>query len=690
MRSLIPVFLLITVCGFGQLPFHSGTEANRLAKMLVQYHVEPKKLDDELSRTLFHTLLNHLDEERLHFTQAELQKLRLYELQLDNELNGGGWKFLPLLIETYGAAVKRSAALVAGLSAQPIDVRRISIGSVDTVWATTDAEIQQRWQNVLHTEVIAELANKRMTEATTTEDDFIRLWEPLSRLKVKLVHERRLRKISGTKAALEKHVTTVFLRAVAMVFDPHSLYFSPTQMEHLMGALSTEGYQLGIDLKVSDRGEILVAGLLPGGPAWRSGRISNGDRIEKIRWDGHEWIDITGMDEAELSETMMEYNHTFLELMLRSSTGSMKLVRLQKEKMVSDEVVVRAFLLEGKRKIGYISLPDFYSSWGAEGAKCANDVAKEILKLKKENIEGLILDLRFNGGGSMNEAVQMAGIFIDAGPVAIEKQRDKELFTLRDLNRGTVYDGPLVVMVNGLSASASEFVAAALQDHRRAIIVGSPTYGKGVSQTIFSLETGKPVSDFTKLNTKKPWGYATITTSRLYRVSGKSFQQTGVIPDIRLPDVYDVLDDREERLPFALKQDSVVKKTYLQQLPLIPFPELQEKSQTRIAAHTGFNGIRTFIDHIPNTQERASLNWTTMKNKMEAREKAYRHLESALAGSAGSFDVNLHEFGKPRMQFDEYAESVNRDWIENLSHDITLQETFHVICDYIETLQRNR
>ena len=249
--------------------------------------------------------------------------------------------------------------------------------------------------------------------------------------------------------------------------------------------------------------------------------------------------------------------------------------------MNDDEDKVKGFILRGAQTVGYISLPAFYEDWeDSRGVKgCANDVATEVIKLKKENISGLILDLRYNGGGSVQEAVELAGIFIDAGPVAQIKTRDAKVITLKDVNRGTVYDGPLLLLVNGSSASASEMVAGTLQDYNRALIVGSPTYGKATAQVVLPMDTA---IDLNTYNGKaQASSYIKMTIEKLYRITGNTAQRTGVQPDVTLPDPPDALTQREADEKFALPAITIEANKYYK--PLAPLPIAAAQAAARKA-----------------------------------------------------------------------------------------------------------
>jgi carboxyl-terminal processing protease len=335
-------------------------------------------------------------------------------------------------------------------------------------------------------------------------------------------------------------------------------------------------------------------------------------------------------------------------------------------------------------------LPDFYSAWGeSEGSRSANHVAKEIINLKKENIDGLILDVRFNGGGSLAEAVAMAGIFIDAGPVGIEKSRDKEPVTIKDFNRGTIYDGPLILLVNGMSASASEFLASTMHDYKRAIIVGSTTFGKGIAQEMFPLEPGITEMNFRAISSNKPWGYATVTTSKMYGINGKSVQRLGVTPDIVLPDYYELYEYREEFMPTSLKADSILKKTYYQPFQLLSLIELNEKSTSRVSSSENFKAIEEFVEFVKEESRNPAkdFTWTVAKEQSKKYLVQSKSLAAALEQKVSAYTPVNHIVDTKRAESDDYIKKTNDEWISRLLKDIYVEESYLIMCDYLETLK---
>ena len=327
---------------------------------------------------------------------------------------------------------------------------------------------------------------------------------------------------------------------------------------------------------------MFIDNLEPGSPAFRSGKLNKGDKFISVQWEGKEVIDVSDISIGEFGRLLDESNHTMALFTVKKADGTLVKISLQTEEANNEDGdKVKSFILKGAKTIGYIYLPVFYEDWdtnnqGLNG--CANDVGREILKLKKENIDGLILDLRNNGGGSAEEATELAGIFIDAGPIQQEKGRDGKVYTLKDVNRGTIYDGPLVILVNGYSASASEIVAGALQDYTRAVFVGSNTYGKATAQIVFPMDT--TVTPET-LPDKQTEDYLKITISKLYRINGTTAQFTGVHPDVVLPDLLDAYISKEADDPAALRPTTIEPNKYYTPYPRIARTNTGTKHSTR-------------------------------------------------------------------------------------------------------------
>jgi len=348
--------------------------------------------------------------------------------------------------------------------------------------------------------------------------------------------------------------------------------------------------------------------------------------------------------------------------------------------------MIKSFVLNGTIKAGFIALPGFYTDWThARMIGCANDVAKEIIKLKKEGVDGIILDLRGNGGGSLKEAIELAGIFIDIGPMSIKARRDEKPQTVKDWNRGSIYDGPLLIMVNGSSASASEVLAGALQDHHRALIVGNRTFGKATAQVILPLNTAFDL-DFPNAELNTELGFCKITMSKLYRINLQTHQKTGVQPDIEIPSFYDNMAYRESNLDFALAQDSIVKKMYYTPLANLPIKELRAKSKARIEKNELFGNVSSInksLNLLIEQKQSFALDLSGYRESVSSARSLGLRIEDLEKNATDAYTVTNNKFDEEVFKMDTYTMEINTMLIENNQNDMMIEEAYFIIKDLI-------
>ena len=689
--AIILFFPVITI--YAQLPAVQQ-KAIVLKRMVETKHYAPRPVDDSFSVSVFKAVLEAADPRRLLFTDAEYKLLSAFSNTLDDELQGRGWVFLDQFSRLYKNAVMRADSIINKITQKPFDFLAAETLSQSRksdvfIFAADLSALTSRWSrylkymvmNDVYDAVYADSAKKMTFKAGLSA------LEPAVRERIKKTELKALKRIIDYPAGYSALINELYLNAVATCFDPHTNYFSPERKEEFQAELSTEAYFFGIVFEEDESGKIVVDKLSPGGAAWKSGEINNGDELLSLHWEGKEVQDMTGATLEEVYEVLDQSIHDKLLFRFRKADGTVSMVFLRKEKSENEENIVKSFLLKGEKKIGYILLPGFYTEWENEkGSSCANDVAKEILKLKRENIEGLILDVRYNGGGSIGEALDMIGIFIDEGPLAAEKDKTGKLVTLKDPNRGTIYDGPLTLMVNGQSASASEMLAAALQDYHRAAIVGSNTYGKATGQVMFPMDTitSKTITGNEKGDIIK------ITIGKLYRLNGETAQLKGVAPDVVLPDAFDGLEIGERFEKFPLVADTVKKNNYYKPLPYLPVKELSSRSVARINANPDFLVIKRIVEE---QQKMRQATTRTIPLKAELFEKWMQQQELDMKamkgeGKPGSqFTVENHGPDKQLLANNQYAKEMNDAWLKNLADDIYLQEAFLVLTDLIN-LQR--
>lgn len=670
---------------FAQTKLSPQAEAFLIKDALVKYHIKPAEINDSFSKEAFQMFFETLDPDRVYFTESDIETLRKYSTLIDDELNGKYWGFVDQFIPVYKNALQRAINIIEKESKEVITEQYKESFVYDTAsWPADDKALQVKWRKWYRLQVLDRLADMYSREENPAPDFYLKR-EPEARLKVRAQLLRGINRVRENPAGFDEHVHTTYFQVICSLFDPHTSYLSKTEVENMLSSLSTEGYYFGVSLDENKRGDVIIASLVPGSPAWKCGELQANDVLVSLRWNGQQEIDMIGISSEEANEILSDANHQVIEFVVQKTNGAIRKVKLKKEKLSMEENFVRSYILKGERTFGYISLPDFYTQWGdkSEGSRCANDVAREIIKLRTSNIQGLILDLRGNSGGSMQEALAMAGIFIDEGALGITHNENGGLVTLRDMNRGTVFDGPLVVLVNGLSASASELLAGVLQDYNRAVIVGEKTYGKGSMQNFFPIQAGTGEVDYNQIKSSM----LKVTTDRFYRVTGKSIQSKGITPDIQLPDMFEAINYFDGMLPHALLADSVIKNTYYK--PLVPFPinSLKENSAKRIGEQVAFNYIEDWTNWlttiIADDNAVAEISWSASKTEVLDEKKMYNILEQAMLQSTKLYEVIVNPMDQERNQSDDYITTFNNNWIDNLKHDIYVSEAYSILNDLL-------
>lgn len=662
-----------------------------MVKMLNDYHFSPIELNPSTSAEIFDSFIEGLDPEKLYFTRAELDQLAPFREGLQKELDGGNCEFLTQLTRQYQRCLQRADSLVILLSAKPFDFSKAEtlpmFPGEEKDYCKDQAMLAEKWRKWLKFRVLQQLFDTGEKEEVSTEE--MMKTEPAAREKVKNWVQKSIHKDLKPTIGLQELVGNTWLNAIANRFDPHTSYFSPTEKEKFESGVSREELSFGLNLLENRNGEIEVVRLIPGGPAWNSNEINQGDILLECKTRDGKIHDVSAMDLEEVETLLEDISLQEASFTLKKKDGKHQIVLLTKSKVEAVENLVKSWVLQGEKKIGYISLPSFYTEWEKEGEfGCANDIAKEISHLKKEGIDGLILDLRNNGGGSVNEAIELAGIFIDRGPMIIESSRYEKPFVHQDPNLGMSYSGPLLVMVNGLSASAAEFTTVALQDYHRALIVGCPTFGKGTSQIVLPLGLDLDDLEGTAENLNGEKGFLKFTVGKFNRITGVSHQNQGVTPDISLPEIFMGFDYRESSLPYALPGEFLQKKTWYTPMPEFPAEALRQKSLDRVDNSDKFVQVALLNEGFKSFEQKWEKNVPLQIEPFRARDKDSRALfkimEDMVAEQNLDFEVKNTEFEQTLLKMDTFRNQINDKLKEKLRKDIYLNESFHIISDLIQ------
>lgn len=583
--------LLTSTLFFGQ---NSARTCDILAKinaMVQSEHVRPKPVDDSLSVFVFDNLINELDPSRNIFLKSEYDEMSAkYRLNLDDLILSNDCNFLTDITQKYKNGLLRTKAVLEKIQAGTMDYSKkdtIRFYKKAFPFYLKKEDLEKVWLKKLRYQILDEMA-----ETSENLDSIKTNFKSIELASRKMILSNEICRISTlleTKINQEENLFNFF----CTYFDPHTAYFSDDSKTSFVASLSKEHLSLGMTVNLNEKNEIIVEEIDPNGPAYQTGQIKKGDQIISIS-NQKEKLQVSCSSLESISTMILSESNKNITLTLKRNAGKSFDVYIEKQVMKDEENSVFSFIIGKESKIGYIKIPSFYADLDENNRKgCADDVAREVIKLERDNIKGLVIDLIDNGGGSMEEAIKLAGMFIDYGPLSIVVDNKQEKSVINDPFKGLIYRGPIVVLVNSNTASASEFFASILQDYNRGLLLGSSTLGKATMQTILSLDENKN-TDFLK-----------ITINKFYRVTGKSHQYIGVKPDVILPEFYEGVYQKESNFPTAIKNDSITP--FLKYRPYVKrsfIDKLAKNSTARLADNYFFNNIKKInlkIDQMVNT-----------------------------------------------------------------------------------------
>lgn len=699
MRSALTFTIVFLVLFLIQMPLSAQgdistcSKAKALVDRIGEIHFAPLPLDDVFSKDVFDLTLADLDPDKIYFTQEDIDALSSFRTELDAEVQRNSCDFPQALTARLRLALERADATVAVLANVPFDFTQDEslILPKEQLPCTDAVALQERWRQSLKRSTLEYLFVVPGPDESITDWKAKKILSNEKEAREKTIRRahRDIDRLLNRSAGLDAYVEQAYLMAICKRHDPHSSYFSFDEKERFENSLSSKSELFGFQLGETRVGQIEITRLMPGGAAWKSNQVHKGDILLACKLPGGEKYDLTDMDLLEFNRILSQPQLKRIELKLLKQDGRVEKASLVKTKLRNEENIVKSLVLNGNTKVGYISLPGFYFEWENEkGSSCANDVVKGVVKLKQEGVKGLILDLRNNSGGSMTEAMDLAGIFVDRGPLMLQRHRDEEPKTYKDKNMGFVWRGPLVVLVNGLSASASEFVAAILQDHRKAVIVGSPTYGKATSQAFYPLDPSFDVEEYNFGNVDIDWGFAKLTMGRYNRLDGNSHQKNGVQPDILLPGLFEGLGFQEAAKPYAFEPDHVEKKVYFTPGPELPLDALRNLSQDRIDNDNRFIQVvmvNDTLQNISNAPEKTiPLELEAYRNLLLTPTSTRTPWESLDAPPTSAFSIQNTRSEKTLLEMDAYRNETNEILLNKLLKDFYLEEAYQIVSDLVQ------
>ncbi len=701
MRKLFFILSLVTgsVCLNAQSFDNTVQNAFLISRMADKFHIQPRPLDDELSIRVYTGLLDELDGERIFFLQEDIKKLAVWRLQLDDEIRNKQSGFLSQITGIYTQRLQQADTMIDHISRVPFafSVKETLTASEDSSWPASLTAMHNKLYKLLKLSVLRGIASRTaLAPGGTTgalsagsgasspgsgkpSPKYLDSLEQVLRKRAAEMVKRGIQRMLQNPVGVDGMIGATYCQELASAYDPHTDYFPPDVKEAFETELGNKPIAFGLTLKEDETGNVVIGRLTPGSPAFKSGGLNEGDKIVAIQWPDRDPIDVSNAGLTEMNHILSTpLGGGSAIITVKKTDGTRRQVSLYKQRLDTedDEEKVQGFILKGSRTIGYITLPAFYSDWedikGVNG--CANDVAREIIRLKKENIEGLILDLRYNGGGSMQEAVELSGLFIDAGPVGQVTTRDAKVYTLKDVNRGTIYDGPLVILVNGYSASASEMVAGTLQDYNRALIAGSPTYGKATAQIVLPMDT--TINPETYDEQRKAAAYIKLTTSRLYRINGRTAQLNGVKPDVQLPDPPAATPRREADERNALAAPEIAANKYYHALSPLPIDAAMAAAKKAMDSSVFFQSAFSYAA-LHKGKEEAKDVPLLLEDVLRTQEKEVP--DSDLPAGPQLYTVANLASQRQRLSTDHDLQEINKIYLAGLQKDPYIKVSFSLL-----------
>lgn len=661
-----------------------------VGEMLNEAHYSPKEINDAFSKKIYNRYFDNLDPNKNIFFQSDIESLKKFENKIDDEIKGAPVEFFLAAGQVFNKRMEEVALISKEILSHPFDYTKKEnfVANPDKIEFPSDEtgrkESWRKWLKFQSLERYSDLLDIR--EKNKDRQDFIiksdTELEKEAREKVGKVMDRTFERYRFKFNDDDKF--NMFVRTITTMMDPHTDFFPPVDKRYFDEQMSGRFFGIGASL-IYDEGNIKINTLLAGSPAWKSGEVQVGDIIMKVGQGKEDPIELTGYVVEDAVKLIRGKKGTEVKLTLKKQDGSIKVISLIRDEIVQDETFARSAIINtGYSKIGYIFLPEFYADFDRpNGNRSYIDVQKEIQKLKEEKVDGIVMDLRNNGGGSLYDVVQMVGLFIERGPIVQVKDRDGKPTILEDKDRTVQYDGPLAVMVNEFSASASEIFAAAIQDYGRGVVIGSTsTFGKGTVQRNIGLD---PEAGF--LSSNSELGTIKLTLQKFYRVNGGSTQLKGVYSDIVLPDNFEYLKFREKDDPDALPWDEINNAPIKSWDAGYDVKTIQKFSNQRLQTNSAFRLIKQNTEWLAQQNDKEySLNLETYRKEQKAIRSTIRQIDSLKKLEE---DLNITSLPQDanRFSYDKGKQDRFDQWIKNLRKDIYIDQAAKVTSDMIT--QRN-
>ncbi|MEZ4797931.1 MAG: carboxy terminal-processing peptidase [Flavobacteriaceae bacterium] len=706
---LLTLLLAFASCSFTTKTFDQSDDKDKLLVQLVTYvleqgHFEPKDMNDEFSEHVFDDYLNQLDPFKRYFYESDIEEFSAFKKELDNQLMDYDISFFNLTHERLIQRMEESKAIYKEVLEQPFDFSKEEEFNTDyenAGYVSSKKEMKERWRQQLKFSAIAnyhDLIKSQEAEAKRIEklkslsdaEKEKAFNKEMSDFKIKSDEELEAEARKSTLNSLDELYTfiddrkredwfAVYMNAIVVEFDPHTYYFAPEAKDRFDVDMS--GNYEGIGARLQKKMDyITIVEVISGGSAWRQNKLEVGDVILKVRQeDEDEAVNVVGMRTDDAVKLIKGPKGTNVILTLKKVDGTILDLSIPRDVIELEETYAKSSFVEKEGKTyGVINLPKFYADFDDYNKRnAASDIKKEIERLKAEGMEGLVLDLRNNGGGSLKTVVDMAGLFIKDGPIVQVRSTGEPQEVLQDRDRSISWDGPLVILVNELSASASEILAAAMQDYKRAIVIGSKqTYGKGTVQIVLDLNR------MVRNNTNGDMGALKFTTQKFYRINGGSTQLEGVKSDVVVPDRYSYIDVGERDQENPLAWDKIAAADYTIWDSYFDYESTIEKSKERMQNSEQLKLIDENAKWIKTIRDRNvfSLNYKDYREKLEANEEEAKRFDK-IAEYTTNLTFKSLPYENVLIEKDSVLKMKRDRWHESLAKDVYIEEALNVLND---------
>lgn len=684
--ATLALLVAVASCSFTNNNFENN-DKDKLLIDLITYvlergHYEPKSINDKFSAGVYDGFIDILDPTKRYFLASDLREFEKYKYQIDDEIKNTDITFFNLVHERLETRMNEVKELYPELLSEPFNYglkEEINIDYRSLEFARNKKELRERWRQQLKFNSIGDYNDKLTNFENESDDALSKAKEAELESAARKDVLERLNEYFDVVDDLERKDWFVqYINTIVEEFDPHTFYFAPEDKERFDMSMSGKFEGIGARLQKKPNGAKIVE-IISGGPVWRDKSLEVGDEITKVGQEGEEPINIVGMPLDDAIKLIKGPKGTVVYLTVRKVDGTTEEINITRDVVELEESYAKSATIDKEgRTFGLIDLPKFYVDFNDYNKRnAASDVAKEIERLKEEGMEGLVIDLRDNGGGSLKTVVDIAGLFIEDGPIVQVRSSGQRKEIHEDKDERIQWDGPLVILVNELSASASEILAAAMQDYKRAIVIGSKqTFGKGTVQNVI------PLTNLVSSNQHGDLGALKITTQKFYRINGGSTQLEGVKSDIVVPDRYSYIDlgERDQENPLAW--DRISPADYEEWRGYEDFSTVVKNSQERMSKNSQIKLIEENARWVKEQQNEnvVSLNIEEYRQELEADKKRANYFKKLQEYDSRLSFSSLKDEESLFIQDPILREKRDR-WHRELARDVYVEEAINVLED---------